>query len=1193
MHRYPGTRPFQQSDAHLFHGRKQEIKELSHLIIVEKLVILFAKSGIGKTSLLNAGVVPYLRTVAKPYFPIFIRFNDTQQTPDQQTRYFLQDYLPDKKKYPTLWETCKYLRSPDADAAAHETAVPLLIFDQFEELFTLYTPDKIQQFVTQFADLVSSRMPDSVQQQIRNDIQQNPDLSDTDIAWRETPPNIKIIIAIRSDYLSYLDQLSTPIPAILRNRFQLYPLAADQAQAAIVQPAIAEGTFESPIFSYSATTLQQLQTALANQQNEVESFQLQLICQFIEDEIIAAQKEGKTITVVEPDLYGGEVGLQSILNDFYTNILDGLDTETRPRVQRLVEQELIKNERRISLAQDLITIDLQIPIELLKQLTEMRLLRKEPRLGSYYYEISHDTLIKPILITYKERKIVEDQQREIAARQESERRQAELNQQLKTETKRRRFLTTLATVALVAMLAAAMAATYAQYQKRKAQISQQKAIQTASRNLAIQSDNQLTDNFTQALRLAEYAYQYDSTHAISQTSVLKAYYNQGHNTPKAYRFAPFYRKLEGGKIVAYSENGNYLCLQKKDKQTQIVYYSNQQEILWSKKMDKSPSDFEQQTAYNPKPFLVAALSPNGEKAAILFTPETVTICDKKGKQLLQLPPQKGDIVSLQWFANNQQLMVDAQNDSLKCYNEKGELTHNFGKTSLLAVAANGNYIGTIGNHKTYLTHLPTNKTMTLDRFMNKGVFSPNGQFFVGINQDDDEHFYAYLYNTNTQKRIATLAGSHTDMLNQVTFSPDNKYIALASFDKTISLWDNKGERISKLEGHTKNITQLVFSPTSDGLASAAMDNTIRLWQLSYEPKMQATLVLKAHQYPPEQLFFNTTGTQLTSQSEDAQLQWELDDARTIQQKLPKTIASIAISTQNQMAVACWDKKIYFFDANGIPQPTQILCNNIPTNLLWLPNSNNLVVADETNNLFIYNAANGSMKRQFTPDIPTDKNTAANIQLAVMNQTNWASTIGEIITIWDNEGNAIEAYHHKNPIHVLASSNNKQQPITYIDSLGIRYQLDQSLNIVRHDTLSIQNVQNIRYSPKGNQLVVGNNTFLLLLDDKNNQQKRLSCLGTSQIVWITDNVFMVVLNDGTIKLFDATGEPLANNLKVVQEANNLTTCTISPDGHYVAIGNDNGSLTYFLVHVPTISKRIKQQKIYQLLPQEKQHYGIVD
>ena len=1189
MHRYPGTRPFQQSDAHLFHGRKQEIKELSHLIIVEKLVILFAKSGIGKTSLLNAGVVPYLRAESKPYFPIFIRFNDIQQTPDQQTRYFLQDYLPDKNNYPTLWETCKYLRSPDAKT--HET-VPLLIFDQFEELFTLYTPDKTQEFVTQFADLVSGRIPDAVQQQIRNDIQQNPDLSDTDIAWRETPPYVKIIIAIRSDYLSYLDQLSTPIPAILRNRFQLYPLAADQAQAAIVQPAMAEGTFESPIFSYSAATVQQLQTALVNQQNEVESFQLQLICQFIEDKIIAAQKEGKTITVVEPDLYGGEAGLQSILNDFYTTILDGLDAEMRPRVQRLVEQELIKNERRISLAQDLITIDLQIPIQLLKQLTEVRLLRKEPRLGSYYYELSHDTLIKPILITYKERKIVEDQQREIAARQESERRQAELNQQLKTETKRRRFLTDLAMVALAAMLVAAIAATYAQYQKRKAQISQQKAIQTASRNLAIQSDNQLTDNFTQAFRLAEYAYQYDSAHAISQTSVLKAYYNQGHSTPKGYRFAPFYRKLEGGKIVAHSENGNYLCLQKNDKQTQIVYYSDQQEILWSKKMDKIPLDFEQQTVYDPQPFLVAALSPNGEKAAILFTPETVTVCNKKGDQLLQLPPQKSAILTLQWFADNQQLIVDAQNDSLKCYNEKGELTHNFGKVSLLAAATNGNYISTFGNHKTYLTNLETNKTMTLDRFMNKGVFSSNGQFFVGINQNDDEHFYAYLYNTNTQKRIATLAGAHTEILDQVTFSPDNKYIALASFDKTISLWDNKGERISKLEGHTGNITQLVFLPNSDGLVSAAMDNTIRLWQLSYELDIQATLVLKAHQYPPEQLFFNATGTQLISQSEDAQLQWQLVDARTIQQKLPTTIASIAISTENKMAVACWDKKIYFFDANGKAQPTQILCNSIPTNLLWLPNSNNLVVADETNSLFIYNTTNGSMKRQLTPDIPTN-NATVSIQLAVMSQANWVSSIGENITIWDNEGNAIEAYHHKNPIHVLASSNNKQQPITYIDSLGIRYQLDKSLNIISHDTLSIKDVKNIQYSPRGNQLVVGNNNFLLLLDDTNNQQKRLSCLGTSQIVWIADNVFMVVLKDGTIKLFDATGEPLVNSFKVVQEANDLTTCAISPDGHYAAIGNDNGSLTYFLVHIPAISKRIKQQKIYQLLPQEKQHYGIVD
>ncbi len=63
--RYPGVQPFKAEQKDLFFGRETDIKEMLRLIEQEKLLVLYGKSGYGKSSLLNAGVVPRLNTVFK------------------------------------------------------------------------------------------------------------------------------------------------------------------------------------------------------------------------------------------------------------------------------------------------------------------------------------------------------------------------------------------------------------------------------------------------------------------------------------------------------------------------------------------------------------------------------------------------------------------------------------------------------------------------------------------------------------------------------------------------------------------------------------------------------------------------------------------------------------------------------------------------------------------------------------------------------------------------------------------------------------------------------------------------------------------------------------------------------------------------------------------------------------------------
>jgi Novel STAND NTPase 1 len=57
---YVGPRPFEPGDAGRFFGRRREVRELLSLVIAHRVVLLYAASGAGKSSLLNAGLIPSL-----------------------------------------------------------------------------------------------------------------------------------------------------------------------------------------------------------------------------------------------------------------------------------------------------------------------------------------------------------------------------------------------------------------------------------------------------------------------------------------------------------------------------------------------------------------------------------------------------------------------------------------------------------------------------------------------------------------------------------------------------------------------------------------------------------------------------------------------------------------------------------------------------------------------------------------------------------------------------------------------------------------------------------------------------------------------------------------------------------------------------------------------------------------------------
>lgn len=388
--RYPGIRAFEENEQYLFFGRNDEIRRLYAQVTANTLVVLFAKSGIGKSSLLNAGLLPLLDF--DRYRSVKVRFQNTGTTPTDALKSELKNYLnaeellaqtgcsPDDAP---LWEflrACRFERHG-------ETATPMLVFDQFEEFFE-HPPAERGRFIREIADLVNNRLP----QRVYNASEKRSD-------WH-TPIPVKVIFAIRSDRVSLLHDLGSDIPAILQNRFELRPLGREAARDAIVQPsAIVRREMATPSFTYLPAALDQILDALENKNAEVESFQLQLVCQYIEKQL--AKGAADITKPVDESVFGGPEGIRNILQNYYEDTLAELPAGGRALARDFIERGLIVGGRRVGVTEGVEREVWRIEPDLLKKLLDTRLVRAEITHLGKSFEVSHDALVEPIVRSFK------------------------------------------------------------------------------------------------------------------------------------------------------------------------------------------------------------------------------------------------------------------------------------------------------------------------------------------------------------------------------------------------------------------------------------------------------------------------------------------------------------------------------------------------------------------------------------------------------------------------------------------------------------------------------------------------------------------------------------------------------------------------------------------------------------------------
>jgi hypothetical protein len=135
---------------------------------------------------------------------------------------------------------------------------------------------------------------------------------------------------------------------------------------------------------------------------------LQLICQRIER--IVAEKQKSSIAEVEFTLndLGGETALADTLTSFYTEAIQSLPSgRYRWAARRMFEGALISPQgRRLSIEEQVLQEGFNLPHDVFQHLLERRLLRIDRRADSTYYELSHDSLVQPILESHRTKAVV-------------------------------------------------------------------------------------------------------------------------------------------------------------------------------------------------------------------------------------------------------------------------------------------------------------------------------------------------------------------------------------------------------------------------------------------------------------------------------------------------------------------------------------------------------------------------------------------------------------------------------------------------------------------------------------------------------------------------------------------------------------------------------------------------------------------
>jgi len=207
---YVGTRPYKRGES--LYGREQETSELLDLLIAERIVMLYSPSGAGKSSLLNASILPKMEENGFEVLPV-TRLNHEPPTGVELSPEFnryvfslltcMEEAVAVENRFPV--NELASLRLKDYLARFRERSKQLdpnydvgralfFVVDQGEEIVTIVPTDRDdkQEFFNQLGEALRDR-------------------------------SLWLLFSLREDFVARMDSYIKPIPTGFATRYRLRP----------------------------------------------------------------------------------------------------------------------------------------------------------------------------------------------------------------------------------------------------------------------------------------------------------------------------------------------------------------------------------------------------------------------------------------------------------------------------------------------------------------------------------------------------------------------------------------------------------------------------------------------------------------------------------------------------------------------------------------------------------------------------------------------------------------------------------------------------------------------------------------------------------------------------------------------------------------------------------------------------------
>jgi WD40 repeat protein len=918
---WPGLAAFREADQAFFHGREAETEGLYRCVLRERLTVLFGLAGLGKTSLLNAGLFPRLRE--HNVLPVYIRLDHCPGAPPLTTQVKLaiadtaavaDIEAPAIAEGETLWE---HFHRQDAGfwTPRNRPVTPLLVFDQFEEAFTLGRRDAARTaataaFLTELADLIEGRPPDAVKE-----------LCDTEAgeAHRYTFHHhpYKVLLSFREDFLPDLECLRRSMPSIVHNRFRILPLNGEQGRRVVSESGgtLVWDDVAEQVIRFVAGADDAGEVSFESLQ--VEPTLLSVVCRELNESRRQRGEAQITLGLLR-------VSRDEILRDFYERSM----ADIAPEVRALVEDWLVTgNGFRNSVAVDDALARPGVTAADLDRLVARHLLRREYRCRVARIELMHDVLTGVIRASRDARHQQEAQAATEAARREDEERQRSQEHAARRQRELRRLRFTVAVTGGL-LLATAAATWRAQEARRETQL--------ALADLEAKEAGRLVEagRAPEALGHLSHAVRLEPGNVAARGALLALLLQRSWWLPKNVV------SLEKGRVLDWSSDGQRVVTAS-DHGT--AYVSDAETGLpVGQPMDNGGSWI-----------FAGGWSPDGEHVVTGSVDGMARVWAwRTGTAVGQPLRHDGPVHAAQFSPDGRQVLTASDDGMARVWDVRtsrvvGPPLRHEGPVNTVQWSRDGRRVLTASDDKAARIWDPrtghaAGKPMLHKGSVNSAQWSPDGRRILTASDDGT----ARIWDPSTGQAVGTPM-RHKGSVSSAQWSPDGRRVVTVSSD-TARVWDvATGQPIGEPISRSGRIYLAKLSADGQGVLTAAWDWTLVAWDAPTRP---ATGIPLHHPGPVRSAGFSADGERVLTTSDDGTSRvWDSRAGRAIAD-LPGRYGSVDApqwSPDGQRAVKPSGDEVKLWDVRtGKDVGPRLRHTGAVRSAQWSPDGRRIVTASD-------------------------------------------------------------------------------------------------------------------------------------------------------------------------------------------------------------------------------------------------------